>query len=360
MFERQGKSLVANGFKVSYVVCDNEPNEFVDGVDILSTNYSPKNRVMRFLSTKKILLNHAQRINADIFQISDPELVSLGTILKKRGHKVIFNMREHYPAMMLNKHYLPKIIRKTISRQVTNHMAKNLRYYDAVYTVTPGLVDLVGSEWGILNTYLLPNFPLINTKYNLTKKDYLSRPDTLLYYGTIYKTSRQEVLFSALEKIHGINYLLAGVIDENNYNITSLPFWSKVEFINRFPRNQLPGIFAKATISNCLRDFSNSGSPNGSLGVIKVFESMEAALPVLLPDVKLYQDIVRKYNCGICVNPNNEDEIRTAILYLLENKEIAWQMGQNGRRAVMNEFNWDSVSIQYIKKAQELVNVEKH
>ena len=45
--------------------------------------------------------------------------------------------------------------------------------------------------------------------------------------------------------------------------------------------------------SNTLRDFSRTGSPNGSFGVLKIFESMEAGLPVLLSDVKCYREIVR-------------------------------------------------------------------
>lgn len=46
MFERQGKSLVANGFRVTYVVCDNKPNEHIEGIEIISTNYSPQNRLI--------------------------------------------------------------------------------------------------------------------------------------------------------------------------------------------------------------------------------------------------------------------------------------------------------------------------
>jgi len=356
MFERQGKSLAANGFRVTYVVCDNKPNEFIEGIEIISTNYSPKNRLMRFLNTKKILYGFAQKINADIYQISDPELVSLGVRLKGKGngYKVIYNMRENYPAEMLNKHYLPKYIRKLVSNWLAKYMARSFSKFDAIFTVTPDLVELVKSEWGILNTYLLANFPPINTNYCLNKEDYLSRPDTLLYFGTIYNISRQEILFKALERIPEIDYILAGVVEEGNDIITSLPYWSKVKFINRFQRNQLPGFFAKATISNCLRDFSSTGVPNGSLGVIKIFESMEAALPVLLPDVKLYRKMVEKHNCGICVNPNDADEIEQALRYLIENKEEAYQMGQNGRQAVLEEYNWQTQAKTYIGVLNEL------
>ena len=70
---------------------------------------------------------------------------------------------------------------------------------------------------------------------------------------------------------------------------------------------------------------------------------------MLLSDVKCYREIVEKYNCGICVDPHNSQKIKEAIQYLVENKEMAYQMGQNGRRAVLEEYNWESQAKLYIE-----------
>lgn len=72
----------------------------------------------------------------------------------------------------------------------------------------------------------------------------------------------------------------------------------------------LPSIFGRSTISNVFRDFEGR---DGSLGVMKIFESMEAALPVLFADVPLYRKINGKYHCGICVDPNNVQSIKEAV-----------------------------------------------
>ena len=61
------------------------------------------------------------------------------------------------------------------------------------------------------------------------------------------------------------------------------------------------------------------------------------------------KEIVEKYNCGICVDPHNSQQIKEAIQYLVENKEMAYQMGQNGRRAVLEEYNWESQAKLYIE-----------
>lgn len=103
-----------------------------------------------------------------------------------------------------------------------------------------------------------------------------------------------------------------------------------------------------------MKDFSLTETPEGSYSIIKIFETMEAAVPVILSKVPLYEKMVEKYHCGICVNPRNPQEIKEAIEYLLTHKREAYEMGQNGRRAVLEEFSWDSQWNNYIKVIEEL------
>lgn len=345
IFERQGKSLVEAGFRVTYVVCDSEPNERIDGIEIVSTGFKPKNRLDRFLNTSKVLLKAALEVDADVYQISDPELISLIKPLKRRGKKVVFNMREYYPDMLKKKHYIPKMFRNFASMVYERIMRKALKRYDAVFVVTPWILSIVQKKWGVSRAYLLTNFPRINRDYELSYEEYCQRGDVLCYEGTIYRVSRQENVFKALESLPMVHYILAGKIDENYSYIKDLPYWRKVEFIDGFDLKDLKNIFARSTMANVFRDF---GGNDGSLGVIKIFESMEAALPVLLADVPLYKDMVEKYRCGICVEPNNVQQIEDAIRFLVEHKEEAYRMGQNGRQAVLREYNWENQARNYI------------
>lgn len=345
MFERQGKSLVKAGYKVSYIVCDDKPDELRDGLTILSTRFQPKNRMDRFLNTKKAILKLAEQVDADIYQISDPELIGLIGVLKRKGKHVVFNLREYYPDLLLRKHYIPKFLRKTASNLFSNMMSHDLKKYDAVFTVTDWILNMLKNRHGIKKAYLLTNYPSVNQGLLITKEEYLARPDTLCYEGSIYGVSRQENVFKALELLPDVKYLLAGKIEEGYLRIKELPYWNKVEFIDGFALEDLPKIFARATIANVFRDFGNR---EGSLGVIKVFESMEAGLPVLFSDVEPYRSINAKYHCGICVNPNDVESIRSAIEYLVTHKEEAYEMGQNGRRAVIEEYNWGKQAESYI------------
>ena len=96
-------------------------------------------------------------------------------------------------------------------------------------------------------------------------------------------------------------------------------------------------------------DYSpNLGYKTGSLGVNKFFEYMLFGLPIICTDFDLWKEIVNKYKCGICVEPRDVKQIKDAILYLINNKEEAYNMGQNGRKAVLEEYNWDTQKKVYL------------
>lgn len=352
IYERQGKSLVNSNFEVFYIVCDDKNDEVVDGIQIISTGFKPKSRFDRFLHTRKYLLPFAIKIDADIYQISDPELISLVSPLKRKKKKVIFNMREYYPDMLKNKYYLPSYFRNTVSKVYEHILKRNLKKYDAVFVVSLKILKAARDKWNVAHCYFLANYPRVDENYSLSYETYCSRGDVLCYEGTIYRTSRQENVFKALEFLPGVRYILAGRIDEDCEYIKELPYWEKVEFINGFEYRELKNIFARSTIANVFRDF---GKNDGSLGVIKIFESMEAALPVLMADVPLYREINSRYHCGICVNPNNPQQIKEAISFLVKNKHEAYTMGQNGRQAVVEEFNWESQAEVYIDVVKSIL-----
>ena len=351
MFTRQGKSLVNAGHKVTYVVCDREADEVVDGISIVSTGFKPKNRLDRFLNTTRRVLKKAKIVDADIYQVSDPEMIGIVKPLKRLKKKVVFNLREFYPDIIKTKPYLPPKLAKLVSSYYDKKLGCYLKCYDAVITVTDWILEEIEKRYSLANAYCITNFPVIDDTFSLTIEEYINRGNVFFYEGTIYKTSRQEVVFKALEKIPSIRYFMAGVIETGCEYIKELPYWENVIFKDGFKQSELPELFSKASIANTFRDFEGR---DGSYGVIKVFESMAAGIPVLYSDVPLYRGIVKKYNCGICVNPNDENSIYEALSYLVNNKEIAYQMGQNGRKAVEKEYNWSVEAIKFLNIIQAL------
>ena len=71
-----------------------------------------------------------------------------------------------------------------------------------------------------------------------------------------------------------------------------------------------------------------------------MFEYMAAGLPVISSDIKLWKEIIDDAKCGICVNPLEPKQIANAINYIIANPKEAEQMGQNGKKEVLEKYNW--------------------
>ena len=86
---------------------------------------------------------------------------------------------------------------------------------------------------------------------------------------------------------------------------------------------------------------------------VKMFEYMAAGLPVIASNFPLWESIINKYNCGICVNPYSAIEIKNAINEIIENPEKAKEMGDNGRKIAFDKYNWDNEGEKLVKLYQQ-------
>ena len=340
IFQKICTSLASSEYEVYLVVADGKGDEIKNNINIVDIGYEPK-RFKRILFVPKKIFRKAVELDCEIYHFHDPELFPIALKLKKIGNKLIFDSHEYLPGQIMDKEYLPKILRKFISLLVKTYYDINIKKLDAVFSVTPHIVEdlSVNSE----NVFLLTNYPIVNgISEKFSKEEYILRKDTIFYAGTIYTTSQQDLIIRAMERIDSVEYSLVGNIeDKYKLYLSKLPSWKKVDLISYVPKFKLDEIANNVTIGLAIFDYiPNLGYKKGSLGVNKIFEYMLYGLPIVCTDFELWKEIVDKYKCGICVKSNSIDEIEKAIKYLINNKEEAYQMGKNGRTAVLKEFNW--------------------
>lgn len=87
----------------------------------------------------------------------------------------------------------------------------------------------------------------------------------------------------------------------------------------------------------------------------KMFEYMAASLPVIASNFSLWKEIIEGNKCGICVDPLNPKEIAKAIDYLIEHPQDARRMGENGRKAILEKYNWENESVKLLNLYDKLV-----
>lgn len=357
MVYRQGISLVQAGYKVSYILCDGLPSENRNGIEMISVSEkkaSTKERAKKDgAAIKQYIIDN--NYTADVFQVSELILIPLGLWLKKKGYKVVFNLREYYPEYYALR-FRNSLLHKTVRFALEKYFRYAMKRFDGLFNCMPEMTDYIRKVMPCRYFEDVANYPIVNKDFSLTFEEYSKRDNIISYFGTIYDISCQEEFLDAIEQIPDIQYLLAGVMsDEYKAKLTAKEGWKKVTFKNGFTREELPGIINCSVMGNVMKDFNMTETPQGSYSIIKIFETMEAAVPIILAKVPLYESMVEKYNCGICCDPHNVEEIKNAIQYLLNHKKEAYEMGQNGRKAVIEEYSWDIDSKKYIRVFDELI-----
>lgn len=82
----------------------------------------------------------------------------------------------------------------------------------------------------------------------------------------------------------------------------------------------------------------------------KLFDYMALALPVITSDLPLLTNVVNESQCGFCVNPYDSDALAEQLIRCIENPENLKKMGESGRNAIKEKYNWDNE----VKKLIEL------
>lgn len=84
-------------------------------------------------------------------------------------------------------------------------------------------------------------------------------------------------------------------------------------------------------------------------GIINL-EAMACETPVVASRVGGILEVVVPGETGILVDPGRPEEIASAVNSLLENPDLAREMGKKGRRRAVEYFSWDSIA----RKTREL------
>ena len=356
IFHKQAKTLVKAGYEV--VLIAREPLTAIEEPNIKFRQLpAPKNRFDRMVRLSLIAFKWAWSEQADVYHFHDPELIFVGLLLRMFGKKVIYDVHEDVPLQILSKSWIPSFLRPVLSWLVRTIEGLVGRWFSAVITVTQPI-----SERFIENgcrTVLVQNFPLLEEFPNL-------RPDVddtseenepfVVYVGGISVARGIREMVEAIEHVNnclGIKLVLAGKFEDARLEseIQSMPGWKKVRFVGWVDRTRLPILLSKG-IAGLVIFYPEpnhvSAQPN------KLFEYMSAGIPVVASNFPLWKDIVERHNCGILVDPLKPEEIARAITYLAENSAEARKMGENGRRAIEQYYNWEREAQKLLELYDEL------
>ncbi len=338
IFVKECKTLAVAGYDVSLVVADGKGDEVNSGIKIFDVGKS-KGRISRMTKSVLRVYKKAYSLNAEIYHFHDPELIFVAYLLKRKGKKVIYDVHEDLPRQLMGKHYLGKFSATVLSffaELVEDFFAKKIT---AIITVTP----VINNRFLKLNKYteMIRNFPLFSEFENIQSD--VEKDNEVCYIGSISAERGVFEMISSMEQINA-KLNLAGVFstDQLFVQAKNLKGWEKVNFCGNVSRKEVASILARSKVGLV---FFLPLPNHVNAYPIKIFEYMAAGVPVVASDFPLWKEIVEGNNCGICVTPDDIDSIATSVNSLLDNQTRAQQMGENGKNAIKEKYNWEAESL---------------
>lgn len=337
IFLKECQSLANNGYDVSLVVADGKGDEIKNGVNICDVG-KLSGRINRIFKTTKNVYQKALELDSYIYHLHDPELIPIGLKLLKKGKKVIFDAHEDLPKQTLSKDYLKPWQAKILAVILRSYERYALSKVSGVVSATPFICQKFKKINS--NSIDINNYPILGELGDIKGAvDWKQKKKQVCYVGGITGIRGILQVIEALGLYDNVELKLVGEFTEQHIKEQAVKTkgWQHVYecgFLDRSAvkhvmRDSIAGIVTFLPAPNHI-----DAQPN------KMFEYMSAGLPIITSNFPLWREIVEGNYCGICIDPEQPKEIAGAIEYLVEHPEKALKMGENGKKAVFEKYNW--------------------
>jgi glycosyltransferase involved in cell wall biosynthesis len=298
------------------------------------------------------ILCAALRARASIYHFHDPELLPVGLLLKMLGKTVVYDVHEDYPEQVKSKDYLPVFLRGAVSSLVGLAEKAIAARLDGVVCAT----DAIAAKFRHGRVVTVRNYPangrVVNRELRIVKPESVFHsslftthysPFRLVHLsGTLIPGRGVTSMVRAMELLDDrFELVLAGrfVTPEYEAAVRAMAGFKRVRYIEPVPHEQVWGLYEECDAGLvCLLPLERY---KVSLPV-KMFEFMAAGLPVIASDFPLFRELVEENGCGICVDPEMPERIASAARRLAGDTELVRRMGEMGRKAVLEKYNWEA------------------
>lgn len=338
-------SLKKAGHTVCLIIADGFGNDTQKSIFDVG---KPQNRMDRVFRVQNKITKQAKKIDADIYHIHDPELLRFALRMKSLNKIVIYDIHEDLPRQILTKKYI--IFKRIFSGLFEYWENKKAKGIDYLITAT----DHIKKRFSKINpnTISIKNYPISDELQEVNKKN--KSLNSICYIGGLSQArGTQEIIEVCYDLQVPLN--IAGRFLDKDFKrkISLSNAWKHANYHGFVQRDEIKNILEKSYLG--VVTLYPMESYIHALPV-KMFEYMSAGLPVIASNFPEWKHIIEKNNCGVCVDPCNLNEIKEAIKYLIDHPNEAAQMGENGRKAVLNKYNWSIEEQKLLSVYKKIIN----
>ncbi|MDN5339315.1 MAG: hypothetical protein PWQ30_424 [Euryarchaeota archaeon] len=340
IFEKEAKSL-AKEHDVTIIAPSASGGVRKDGGVKIVAVRKPASNLLHPLTLWRVLRAGLGE-ECDVIHCHEPDALLVALLLKAvKGRKVVYDVHEHWPSEIPFDLGIPNSsgIAKVLESLLSRGEVLLARFADEKIAVSESVAERFcrnGTKPVIISNCSIASQvpPAPRTKSNC---------------NVVYMAGNMQLFHGIRECIQAMSQVAATVPE------VSLTFVGNV-------REDIGAIAAK---TNPRPEITMTGYLpyremyeilcEGSIGLLafqphyynayiglpnKLFDYMLCGLPVVASDFPEIRNIVGETGCGMLVDPTDPDAIAEAIVYLLEHPDEAQRMGENGRKAVLERYNW--------------------
>ena len=358
IFHKESKSLQKAGHAVTLIApSDTASNKNVDGIQVI-TIIKPSSKILHPITMLRVFIA-GLRQDCDVYHCHEPGSLFVCSLLKLfRRTKLVYDVHEHYSGLIAENSFFPNFSRKIIFKIIKASENLQSKFGDLIITVDDVLEAKFKNKTN--NICVINNYPTLDLFKN-RKSGTCCIDKTVIYVGGLTKIRGTLETILAFEKslktVPDAKLVFVGSFIDSNYEKALLDYCHEqklqdnVTFVGQIPHEKVAEYIDTASVAVALLQ----PNPRHELTIpVKLFEYMGSGKPVIISNFKFTNKIISKIKCGISVDPTNTQEISDAILWLLEHPEEAEQMGENGRRAVEEIYNWENMEKRLFKVYEEL------
>lgn len=236
---------------------------------------------------------------------------------------------------------------RKLSLVFTWMMRSQLRWADAVITVTEDLATWVKSEKGRRreNTvFVVPNGADVDLFSPVRRSDspIISGP-YVVSFGTFAPWQGVPTMLEAVtlpEWPVDVRLVFAGDgVDRAKIEETARCS-GRVVFLGRLPQLALAALIA-GSLGGLSPQSNIKGRSKTGLCPLKVFETLACGVPVIVTDFPGQADLVRTNACGFVIPPDNPVALAKAVAAWWGEPMQRLEMGKAGREIVLQSYSWD-------------------
>ena len=331
IFHREARTLVEGGLSVC-VAARHPVSEVVDGIFIEALP-TAKCRLKRLL-LGWTAMKAALRLRGGVYIFHDPELFVVGLLLRLLGKEVIYDARENLPMVILQKDWIPAVLRYPLSPALYVAEWVGARLLSGITVATP----VIQKRFPQSRTVLVRNYPTAEGRRTLADGPPLrSRKNIVIYAGGLTRIRGIREVVQSFEGISDAELWLVGDFYTTQFK-NELLGWAppNVRWLGSMPHREVLKLYQNAKIGVGL--LHPAPNHRNSLPV-KFFEYLAAGLPIIASNFPEFRELVE--GCGVQVDPHDVLAIRAAIKQLLSDPAGLELMSARARARVVSSFSWE-------------------